>query len=190
VISEFERRLAETAQGQYDSFRTFSEADPPLAAQIARYWKDLGLKFPGVATAWSAVFVSWCVQQAGATRKDFRFSAQHSVFVHWAIGNTEANQGRFRGLPIAECVPTIGDIIQHNRAPNRFGFAHAAAEFDYPSHSAIVVEEGRDAKGRFVITIGGNESDAIRRKRVVLDDDGLIVQRAIDPFIAVVQSQM
>jgi len=190
VISEFDGRSAEAAQGQYDQFRTFSEADPPLASQIRRYWTDLGFSFPGVATPWSAVFVSWCIRSAGATKREFRFSAQHSRFVHWAIQNAETNRGGFRGFPITDCVPTIGDIIQHNRGGTRHDFALAASHDDYPSHSAIVVEEGRDAKGRFVITIGGNESDAIRRKRVSLSPDGLILQREIDPYICVVQSQM
>ncbi|MCC7284160.1 MAG: DUF2272 domain-containing protein [Acetobacteraceae bacterium] len=190
MISEFEQKVAAIAKDQFDQFNQLSESDPPLAAQIERYWKELGLPFPGVGTAWSAVFVSWCIRNAGATKKDFKFSPRHAVFVQWAIVNAETNQGRFRGLPITECVPTIGDIIQNNREGNSFGFEHAAAHDDYPSHTAIVVEEGKDPKGRFVITIGGNESDTVGRKRVALSADGLIVQRPNNPYICVVQSQM
>jgi hypothetical protein len=190
MISDFEQKVAAIARAQFDAFHTFSENDPPLAEQIERYWRDLGLAFPGVGTAWSAVFVSWCIRSAGATKRDFKFSARHAVFVNWAITNAETRQGRFHGLPISECVPTIGDLIQYNREGNAFGFEHAAAHDDYPSHTAIVVEEGKDSRGRFVMTIGGNESDTVGRKRVALSPDGLIVQRAANPYIAVVQSRM
>ena len=82
----------------------------------------------------------------------------------------------------------IGDIIHNNRDGNTHNFAFAASHDDYPSHSAIVVETGHDHSGRFAVTIGGNESDSIRRKRVALDDDGLIIQRANSPFICVIQN--
>ena len=69
----FASKLARTASGQWDSYHFDSEDDPKLGAQIKSYWLDLGLAFPGVSTAWSAVFVSWCVKKAGATPADFRF---------------------------------------------------------------------------------------------------------------------
>jgi hypothetical protein len=188
MLSEFEAALARTALGQYDTYRFQSESDPGLARQIERYWRDLGFAFPGVGEAWSAVFVSWCVKTAGATRREFRFSARHAEFVQWAIGNAETGTGLFRAQPIESCVPATGDIIQNNRGGNSFGYGHAAEHDDYPSHSAIVVETGADASGRYAVTIGGNESDSIRRKRVALDSRGYIVQRAIEPFICVVQT--
>jgi hypothetical protein len=188
MLSAFEAKLAETALGQYDAYRFQSESDPGLAKQIERYWRDLGLGFPGVKEPWSAVFVSWCVKTAGATKKEFRFSARHAEFVHWAIGNAEANTGLFRAHPIESCAPATGDIIQNNRDGNSFDYAHAAEHDDYASHSAIVVETGTDASGRFAVTIGGNESDSVRRKRVALDQRGYIAQRAIEPFICVIQT--
>jgi hypothetical protein len=188
MLSEFEAKLAATAVGQYDAFRFQSESDPGLAGQIERYWRDLGLAFPGVGTPWSAVFVCWCLKTAGASKKEFRFSARHAEFVHWAIGNAEANTGLFRALPIDACIPATGDIIQNNRDGNSFDYAHAAEHDDYASHTAIVVETGTDTTGRYAVTIGGNESDSIRRKRVVLDARGYIVQRPREPFICVVQT--
>lgn len=188
MLSEFEAKLAETALGQYDTYRFQSESDPGLAKQIERYWRDLGFAFPGVGTPWSAVFVSWCVKTAGATKKEFPFSARHAAFVHWAIANAETNSGLFRALPVEACAPATGDIIQNNRGGNGFDYAHAAEHDDYESHTAIVVETGADGSGRFAVTIGGNESDSVRRKRVALDARGYIVQRAIEPFICVIQT--
>jgi hypothetical protein len=188
MLSEFEKRVGLVTSHEYDDFHLNSENDPPLSDRIEEYWQDLGLDFPGVTEPWSAVFVSWCIKQAGAAAEEFRFSPQHSVFVHWAIGNMQAQRGLFRAHPITEIAPSIGDIIHNNRGGNSFDFAFASAHANYPSHSAIVVETGHDPGGRFALTIGGNESDSIRRKRVALDDHGLIVQRTNSPFISVIQN--
>ena len=188
MLSEFEKRVGVVTSQEYDDFHLFSEADPPLSERIEEYWEDLGLEFPEVTVPWSAVFVSWCIKQAGATAEEFKFSPQHSVFVHWAIGNMQAHEGVFRAHPITEIAPSIGDIIQNNRGGSTHDFAFAATHDSYPSHSAIVVATGHDAAGHFAFTVGGNESDSIRRKRVALDDDGFIVQRTNSPFICVVQN--
>jgi hypothetical protein len=176
------------AAKEYDVFHLQSESDPELSRRIEQYWRGLNLPFPGVGEAWSAVFVSWCVKQAGATADEFKFSPQHSVFVRWAIDNMQAQHGLFRAHPIDECAPSVGDIIQNNRGGANHDFAFAARHGDYPSHSAIVVETGHDPTGRYAVTIGGNESDSIRRKRVALNDEGFIVQRPRDPFICVIQN--
>jgi hypothetical protein len=188
MLSEFEMAVARAAQAEYDRFHLNSENDPPLAQRIEQYWRDLDLHFQNVTVPWSAVFISFCIKQAGATAEEFKFSPQHSVFVHWAIGNMLAQRGLFRAHPLSEVAPSIGDIIHNNRAGNTYDFAFASGHADYPSHSAIVVETGHDHSGRFAVTIGGNESDSIRRKRVTLDDDGLIIQRVNSPFICVIQN--
>jgi hypothetical protein len=188
VLSSFESALAETAVGEYERYHFFSEDDQALAGQIRKYWTDLQLSFPGVRTAWSAIFVCWCLKRAGATKKEFLFSPRHATFVRWAITNAEARAGAFQALPINECTPSIGDIIHNNRDGNKFDYAYAATHSKYDSHSAIVVDTGRDGLGRFATTIGGNESDSIRRKRVALNEDGYIVQRDNSPYICVLQT--
>lgn len=187
MITDFERRLVDAALGQHARYHGFDENDPALATQIEAYWTALALPFPGVETPWSGVFVCWCLKQAGATSRDFAFSARHAIYVKWAIANAEAGVGQFRALPVANCPPVVGDIVQNNRG-NAFDYAHAADHDDYPSHCAIVVEVGSDRSGPYAITIGGNESDSIRRKRITLDAQGLIVQRTRDPYICVIQT--
>ena len=56
------------------------------------------------------------------------------------------------------------------------------------SHSAIVVEEGQDNNGRYVLTVGGNEGDSVGLKRVALSAEGLIRQRDENPYISVIQN--
>ena len=95
----FEKRLATLAHAQFDKYRWLRENQEPLAGQVKAYWTDLGLAFPNVVQPWSAVFVSWCIKQAGATGAQFMFSPQDSQFVNAAIANAKAH---------ATAVPEVG----------------------------------------------------------------------------------
>ncbi|RWB20416.1 MAG: DUF2272 domain-containing protein [Mesorhizobium sp.] len=160
-----------------------------MATRIRKYWADIGLPFPGVGTPWSAVFVSTFVKWAGATAAEFQFAASHSQFVFAAIQNAQNGVGVFRGRRLNAYGPKIGDIIQNNRSGNTFDYSYAAAHKNYESHSAIVVEEGADGSGRYVRTIGGNESDTVGDKIVRLTAGGLIKQPSTDPhrYICVIE---
>jgi hypothetical protein len=186
--STFAKALAATAVEQYDAFHEFSESDPSLAAQIKRYWTSIGLSFPGVKTAWSAVFVSFCVKSAGATKSEFVFAQAHSKFVNSAIRNALNETGVFRAFEIDAVKPEVGDILHNNRSGNKFTYDFARTHSRYESHTAIVVQVGADQTGPFALTIGGNESDSVRRKRVILDRNGFVVQRAIDPYISLIKT--
>jgi hypothetical protein len=183
----FATRLARIAIEQHSRFHMEDEGDPLLSAQIERYYDDLGFDFENVEVPWSAVFVSWCVKQAGADEDEFRFSKRHSVFVNRAIRNDTNDTGVFRGVPFNAHPPGIGDIIQNNRSGNSFNFNHAKNNTQYDSHSAIVVEIGHDNLGGFALTIGGNEGDSIRRKVVRLNESNLIKQRPTSSFICLVR---
>src|ERR1700730_608269 len=111
--SVYAKALANTAVEQYNLFHEYSESDPQLAAQIKKYWQGLGFNFPGVKTAWSAVFVSWCVKTAGASANEFVFAAAHAKFVKAAIQNAINQTGVFRAFEIDKYAPQIGDIIQN-----------------------------------------------------------------------------
>jgi hypothetical protein len=185
--STYAKKLAATAVDQYNLYHEYSESDPQLSAQIKRYWQGLGFNFPGIKTAWSAVFVSWCVKTAGASAKEFVFARAHAKFVNAAIKNALNGEGVFRGLEIDKYAPQIGDIIQNNRGGNKFTYDYARTHSAYESHSAIVTEVGVDHDGHYLMTIGGNESDSIRRKMIRLDSKGLIIQRKINPYICVIE---
>jgi len=183
--SAFAEKLAGIADDQHERFHLIDENDEPLRSQIENFWQTLGFDFPGVETPWSAVFVSFCVKTAGATGREFKFSTEHSEFVHEAINNP----GAFRGVDITAEAVNVGDIIQNNRSGNNFSFAFATKNKDYKSHSAIVVDIDEDENGKFALTVGGNESDSIRKKRVQLDDIGKVVQRSRSSFICVLKNQ-
>ena len=189
ATTEFSKKLAAIALGQYKTFRNMDEAEPKLSKQIKKYWTDLGKTFESVEIAWSAVFVSWCVKEAGASSTEFRFSERHSSFVYRAIENTTNNTGVFKGRKITEYSPKIGDIIHNNRSGNKFDFTYAKTHDSYESHSAIVTETGEDDQGHYVITVGGNEGDSIRQKEIRLDKNGYIIQRNPNPFICIIENQ-
>ena len=188
--SAFSRRLAGIAEEQHETFHLLDEADSVLCKQIKRYWDDLGLNFTScVSVPWSAVFVSWCVKKAGATASEFKFAAAHSIFVHKAIQNARAGAGVFHGVELSAEPPEVADIIQNNRGGSAHDFAFAASHTDYASHSAIVVEVGEDAVGRYALTVGGNEGNSIRKTIVRLDSAGFVKQRQSNPFICLVKTR-
>lgn len=188
MLSTFEAALVQVAEGELTRFGGLDEEFPPLSDRIRQYWEDLGFTFTSVEEPWSAVFVSWCLKQAGAKKSEFLFNPQHSQFVHWAIANAEGRRGLFQGFRFDEVALNVGDIVQWNRDGNSFDFDHAARTKNYPSHTAIVTALGQDAVGRFARTIGGNESDTVGTSRLALNDAGIIRQRSRRPFIAVIQT--
>jgi hypothetical protein len=189
--SAFAKKLASVAQEQHTKFQFVNEADPELCKQIKKWTTEIGGAFVSCTSPnhpWSAVFVSWCVKQAGATKAEFEFSKAHSLFVHKAIQNAINDTGVFHGLHINSHSPNVGDIIHHNRNNATFSFDYAKKNKHYKSHSMIVIEAGHDTQGPFAFCIGGNESDAIRRSIVRLTPQGFIKQRDKNPFICVIKT--
>ncbi len=190
MASTFATKLAALAETEFNTYNGVHETQPKMAARIKKYWTGIGLPFPGVGVAWSAVFVSFFVKTAGASAAEFKFSARHSEFVFEAIKNFTNGTGVFRGQDVKNYAPKIGDIIQNNRSGNTYDYAFAKAHSGYKSHSAIVVEEGTDGFGRYVRTVGGNESNTVDDKIVRLKSNGLINQPSADPtrFISIIQT--
>src|SRR4051812_35236422 len=99
LTSDFAKRLASIAEDQHSKFQFTNEADPALCKQIRKWTEDIGFNFSSCTEVpWSAVFVSWCVKQAGATKDEFLFAMSHSVFVHQAIQNAIKGVGVFQGF--------------------------------------------------------------------------------------------
>lgn len=189
ATTPFAKKLVDITQQQYSTYINMDEAEIKLCKQIQKYWTELGFNFTSCVTVpWSAVFVSWCVKQAGATAAEFKFAQSHSKFVNKAISNTLQNTGVFKGRRINEYQPKIGDIIHNNRGGNSFTYDYATNQDSYESHSAIVFEVGEDNTGRYALTIGGNEGDSIRVKEIRLDKNGFIKQRNTNPFISIIEN--
>jgi len=187
MATAFQKRLAVIARTEYDRFHLLRENQEPLASRVAKYWTDLGFAFPGVHVPWSAVFVSWCVRSGGATAGQFKFARAHSQFVFAAIANASAGTGVFRGRAPSAYAPKVGDILQNNRSAHMVDFAFAATHKAYESHSAVVVEVGVDERGRYLHTIGGNESDSVGLKEVRLSTTGKVANSS-GLYISVIET--
>lgn len=187
LSTKFQKRLAQVALTEFDSFRLIRENQQPLRGRIEQYWGELDFAFKSVAIAWSAVFVSWCVKQAGADAQQFRFAVAHARFMHVAIQNANAGTGVFHGRRLDQYAPKVGDILQNNRGGNKFTFDFAARNKAYESHSAIVVEVGADTLGKYLRTIGGNEGDSVGLKEVRLDADGF-VKNSSNVYIGLIET--
>lgn len=189
ATTPFAKKLVDIAQQQYSTYKNIDEAETNLCKQIQKYWTELGFQFTScVSVPWSAVFVSWCIKQAGATDAEFKFAQSHAKFVNKAISNTLQNVGLFKGRKITDYTPKIGDIIHNNRGGNSFSYDYATNHDSYESHSAIVIEVGEDNNGKYLMTIGGNEGDSIRIKEVRLDNNGFIKQRKNNPYISIIEN--
>jgi hypothetical protein len=190
MASTYAKKLAKLAEDEYNDYGTYHETSPTMQTRIRNYWTSIGLSFPGVSTAWSAVFISAHVKKAGATSGEFKFAAAHAKFVYAAAKNAANNTGVFRAYPVTVYAPKIGDIIQNNRNGHSYDFNYAKSHDAYESHSAIVVEEGSDGAGRYVRTVGGNEGDKVGDRIVRLKSNGLIKQPTSTPkyYISVIQN--
>ena len=192
------RSIVAIAKAEFGRFNGIDEGDQPLRGRVADYYEAGGgsrnLDPTRNENAWSAAFVSFCVKQAGATPQQFKFNLSHSVFVHAAIANADANRGVFRGHRVSEHAPKLGDLIHHNRDGGTLTFDFARAHTGYPSHSAVVVDFEMRNGVRHAVTVGGNEhlsggSGTVGRKRFALDANGFLDQASIGPrLICVVEN--
>ncbi|HWX62902.1 DUF2272 domain-containing protein [Bradyrhizobium sp.] len=194
------RSVVAIAKAEFDRFHGINEGNQPLRGRIADYYEAAGgsrnLDPTLNENAWSAAFVSFCIKQSGATADQFKFSMLHSVYVKAAIANADAGRGVFRGHPITDYAPKLGDLIHHNRSGGTLTFEFAREHDGYPSHSAIVVDFEVSNGVRHAVTIGGNEflaggTGTVGRSSFPLDANGFLNQAAIGPkLICVVENQL
>jgi hypothetical protein len=143
---------------------------------------------------WSAVFVVSCIRgtaiqlgleaMSGSTHvgRDELFTAtrRHADYVLNAFNRRRnAQSGTYHAFAINERTPQVGDVIVQDRQANNidnvvdFDRIPATLAGGRGLHGDIVVEvpEGED----FVVTIGGNVGDSVKRRRFPLDANRRLV---------------
>ena len=158
----------------------------PYASRVGDYWlaipsalydklvktyaKKLGKLDGTIDIAWSAAFVSYCMQKAGAGTS-FPYSSGHATWMILAIKNRKANKlkAALVGYKPGEIPLAVGDLIAKPREKG-ITYDNAPAKGWFISHSDIVVEV--DTKKKVAHVIGGNVAQSVSKVTVSITSDG------------------
>lgn len=125
-----------------------------------------------VDIAWSAAFISYCMQIAGVGT-EFPYSSGHTTWIVKSIRNGNANKmsAAIFGYRPVEMMLALGDLVGRGRGDDaNVGYHQAVAKAWFTSHTDIVV-----ARKKF-FTIGGNVGQSLGKKEFTLDADGMIAK--------------
>lgn len=164
-----------------------SERDTNMFTRQRDYWSQVGQNPSdaelGSATwqsqnAWSGVFISWVLRQAGAG-DHFLYERAHSRYIVWARNNQhlQFNENPFWAYPInapESAWPSPGDIICKNRGGQTLTLSTIAS--GHESHCDIVISVDRE--NREIITIGGNVDQRVAKRKIKLTTSGHIDNHA------------
>ena len=200
--------IVATAEQEWERWDrgTMVETDRRAQPILANYYRDGVGERPGDrlgdptwhgsnANPWSAVFVSWVMQSAGAGT-DFRYSRAHHYYIAAAKRNRmrSRTENPFWAYRITEVAPQPGDIVCNTRAGSgaTFDNIHDTSTFR-STHGDIVTEVLSDR----IVVVGGNTSqrhpsrgargNTVGKKTIRIDGRGFIRQRGTNPFFAIVR---
>ncbi|QQS14587.1 MAG: DUF2272 domain-containing protein [Rhodospirillales bacterium] len=166
---------------------------------------------PVCDNAWSAVFVSAALREAGVASRDFRGDALHSAYLRDILRRGRAHEaaparvGRplFEAHPVEQRAPEPGDLICASRrresdavlravflpaGPRARQAWDAAVETVDLGHCDIVVAV--DRRKRTLSAVGGNVQDTVSRSLVPIDDEGRVLRTIERPWFMVVANRL
>jgi hypothetical protein len=174
------------------SKKTNGKANPrketvePFASRVGDYWlaisstdydslvkqfaKAKGKLDGTVDLAWSAAFISYCMQMAGAGSA-FPYAPGHSTWIIKSIANKAANKlnAALVGYKPGEIPLQVGDLIGKPREAG-VTYDNAVAKKWFTAHSDIVVEI--DLAKKVARCIGGNVGQTVSKSEVKITADG------------------
>lgn len=126
--------------------------------------------------AWSAAFISYCMNMAGAGSQ-FPYSAGHVTWMVKSAKNRQANKlsAPLVAYKLGEKPLMPGDLIARPRGAkaSQITFANLAAQGWFESHSDIVVEV--DIAARKAYVVGGNVGQSVGKASVTIDSHGSLI---------------
>lgn len=136
--------------------------------------------------AWSAVFISYVLSQAGLSGDQFKFSQSHSIYIVDSIKAKKSNDLKAcywgHRLNDSLAVPEPGDVIGCTRTGG-LSFDQSQSYFDktgrYDSHTDIIVAK----RPGEIDVIGGNVRDSVTMKTLAIDTDGRVGDRNFNWFV-------
>ena len=162
------------------------ETVEPYASRIADYWlaipsKDYDTlvkkfakakgKLDGtVDLAWSAAFISYCMQMAGAGAA-FPYAPGHATWIVQSIKNKKAKKlkAALVGYEPGEIAVEPGDLVGRSRQDG-VTYDNAVATGWFISHTDILVEVDKAKKVAYAI--GGNVGQSVSKTKVKIGADG------------------
>lgn len=161
-------KIAQAAIDEHTNWKSRTETDPSVKSVLLRYWTSVGYSEKSALLAissrtfWSAAFVSYCVEKAGAGFL-FRSSDTHSVYCAQAKQNrTTKLNNPFYLYRTTERAPKVGDFICRSRDGSNISFDNVGDGKSRPSHCDIVVK----VFDGYIEIIGGNVDNTVTRRRV------------------------
>lgn len=177
--------IAIKAQQEYDRWHrngTLRETDTAATGILLEYWKlgvipvskyDLQNSSWQYHHPWSAVFISWVMQEAGAGNA-FPYSNNHAKYIVWARENAgNRSPAAFTAYDVKDpraAWPEPGDLVCMNRRSRQFTLQTINSKCI--SHCDIVVETNRE-KG-YIVAIGGNVGQTVNKRIVWLNSEGFV----------------
>jgi hypothetical protein len=183
----FKAELVNVARHENELLGSFSRGDKDLEQRVEFYCETVGIAATAPVKAhYSAVFISWCMRTAGASEADFPAVAGHWQYATWALRNGEKGHGFFQARPVESYAPQLGDIIHVNRDGGIVDFERIRnGPLPYGAESGIVVEI---AHGDALIVMGNQGLRGnVGIEKLALAESGMLVQRAKDPFICLIE---
>jgi len=188
--SPFKRRLVANAFREWDNWNhgDWKETDARVSKYLVEYYKTGVGQTISLSEArsssfhashqWSAVFISYLMKVSGAVEY-FKYAANHSVYIRWAVQNRLNNEGKFRAYTITEYAPVPGDLVCFAR---QSGIDYYTT-YSYASHCDLVVET---APG-LVRVIGGNFANSVTLRSINTDSRGYI-KDSREPYFAIIRT--
>jgi hypothetical protein len=191
-MSAFTDRVVDLCQQEWQFFgrqtidingrRTITgmqETDEVFWQRVGVYWQAVGRNLTGrnADFPWSAAFVSYIMQAAGAGT-NFRYSSAHSVYIRAAVRNRNSATASFRGFKPLELTLKVGDLVGY---PRQNGVTYDNLPTDFKSHCDIVVA----VRPNEIDVIGGNVGNSVTLKTLRTNALGQIVDTRSPWFVAI-----
>ncbi|NBB50850.1 DUF2272 domain-containing protein [Rhizobium sp. CRIBSB] len=146
-------------------------------ARLVKDYDPVRKKLDGeTRLAWSAAFISYCMNMAGAGNK-FPYSAGHVTWMVKAAKNRAANKlsAPLVAYRLGEKALKVGDLIARPRGggASSVTYDNLATQGWFESHSDIVV--GINLAEREAYVIGGNMGQSVGQATVKIDQKGSLI---------------
>jgi hypothetical protein len=211
-MSYFTDNLIEECKKENETFGfgKLKEDDPLVFKRVGDYWHSIGIKETDGRTqaksskgksynpAWSSAFVSYVVKAAGAGNDAFNYTEAHCHYIEFSRkAAASVKPSAYYAVDPYSATPAVGDIICAGREYAEgltFEQAELAYKTDsfYPSHGDIVISVNQEHG--YIVTIGGNVDNSVNQKRLLISEDGILVDRSSGtdflPWLALLRCQL